>query len=58
MDLVIRYDPEADVLVLKVKEDALADEELLANGWTLEDYIEELSAAEEGRRDCRLKVCN
>ncbi|MBC7131202.1 DUF2283 domain-containing protein [Candidatus Bathyarchaeota archaeon] len=31
MDLVIRYDPEADVLVLKVKEGALADEELLDN---------------------------
>ena len=31
MDLVIRYDPEADVLVLKVREGALADEELLDN---------------------------
>ena len=31
MDLIIRYDPEADVLVLKVKEGALADEELLDN---------------------------
>ena len=31
MDLAIRYDPEADVLVLKVKEGALADEELLDN---------------------------
>lgn len=31
MDLIIRYDPEADVLVLKVKEGALANEELLDN---------------------------
>jgi uncharacterized protein YuzE len=31
VDLVIRYDPEADILVLKVKEGALADEELLDN---------------------------
>jgi len=29
MDLIIKYDSEADVLVLKVKEGALADEELL-----------------------------
>ena len=31
MDLAIRYDPEADVLVLKVREGTLADEELLDN---------------------------
>lgn len=31
MDLIIKYDSEADVLVLKVKEGALADEELLDN---------------------------
>jgi uncharacterized protein YuzE len=31
MDPIIRYDPEADVLVFKVKEGALADEELLNN---------------------------
>ena len=31
MDLVIGYDPEADVLTLKVREGALADEELLDN---------------------------
>lgn len=31
MDLIIKYDPEADVLVLKVKEGALANEELLDN---------------------------
>jgi uncharacterized protein YuzE len=31
MDLIIRYDPEADVLVLKVREGALANEELLDN---------------------------
>ena len=31
MDLVINYDPEADVLVIKFKEGALADEELLDN---------------------------
>jgi uncharacterized protein YuzE len=29
MDLIIKYDSEADVLVLKVKEGALTDEELL-----------------------------
>ena len=29
MDLIIKYDSEADVLVLKVKEGALANEELL-----------------------------
>ena len=31
MDLIINYDPEADVLVLKLKEGALADEELRDN---------------------------
>jgi len=31
VDLIIRYDPEADVLTLKVNEGALADEELLDN---------------------------
>jgi len=31
VDLIIKYDSEADVLVLKVKEGALADEELLDN---------------------------
>lgn len=31
MDLIVRYDPEADVLVLKVREGALANEELLDN---------------------------
>jgi uncharacterized protein YuzE len=31
MDLIIKYDSEADVLVIKVKEGALADEELLDN---------------------------
>ena len=31
MDLIIKYDPEADVLVLKVKEGALVNEELLDN---------------------------
>jgi uncharacterized protein YuzE len=31
MDPIIRYDPEADVLVFKVKEGVLADEELLNN---------------------------
>jgi len=29
MDLIVRYDPEADVLVLKIREGALANEELL-----------------------------
>ena len=31
MDLIIKYDPEGDVLVFKVKEGALVDEELLDN---------------------------
>jgi uncharacterized protein YuzE len=31
MALIINYDPEADVLVLKVKEGALVNEELLDN---------------------------
>jgi len=31
MDLIVRHDPEADVLVLKVGEGALANEELLDN---------------------------
>ncbi len=31
MDLIINYDPEADILVLKVGEGALAEEELLDN---------------------------
>ena len=31
MDLIIKYDSEADLLVVKVKEGALADEELLDN---------------------------
>ena len=31
MDLIIRYDPEADVLVIKLKERSLVDEELLDN---------------------------
>ena len=31
MEQIIKYDPEADVLVVKVKEGALAEEELLDN---------------------------
>jgi len=31
MNLTVKYDPEADVLVFKVREGALADEELLDN---------------------------
>jgi uncharacterized protein YuzE len=31
MALIIKYDPEADVLVIKVKEGVLAEEELLDN---------------------------
>jgi uncharacterized protein YuzE len=31
MDLIIRYDPEADVLVIKLKEGSLVDEKLLDN---------------------------
>ena len=31
MDLIVKYDPEADVLTIKIKEGALADEELLDN---------------------------
>jgi len=29
MDLVLRYDPKADILVLKLREGAMADEKLL-----------------------------
>jgi len=31
MDLIINYDPEADVLVLKLREGLVVDEELLDN---------------------------
>jgi uncharacterized protein YuzE len=31
MDLIINYDPEADVLVLKLRDGFVADEELLDN---------------------------
>jgi len=35
MDLIINYDPEADVLVLKLREGLVVDEELLDNGVVL-----------------------
>jgi uncharacterized protein YuzE len=31
MDLIINYDPEADILVLKFREGSIVDEELLDN---------------------------
>jgi len=31
MDLIIRYDPEVDILVIKIREGEIADEELLDN---------------------------
>ena len=40
MNLTVKYDPEADVLVFKVREGALANEELLDNDIVL-DYDNE-----------------
>ena len=55
MDLIIRYDPEADVLVVKIGEGAVADEELLDNdaavGYDREGrvvYVEVLDASKKG----------
>jgi uncharacterized protein YuzE len=55
MDLIIRYDPEADVLVVKLGEGAVADEELLDNdaivGYDREGrvvYVEVLDASKKG----------
>jgi uncharacterized protein YuzE len=55
MDLIIRYDPEADVLVVKLREGAVADEELLDNdaivGYDREGrvvYVEVLDASKKG----------
>jgi uncharacterized protein YuzE len=55
MDLIIRYDPEADVLVVRFKEGALAGEELLDNdvilGYDSEGKIvsvEIMDASKEG----------
>ena len=55
MSLVIRYDPEADVLVVKLREGAVADEELLDNdavvGYDQEGrvvYVEVLDASKKG----------
>jgi len=55
MSPVIRYDPEADVLVVKLGEGAVADEELLDNdvvvGYDREGrvvYVEVLDASKKG----------
>jgi len=55
MDLIIRYDPEADVLAVKLREGAVADEELLNNdavvGYDREGrvvYVEVLDASKKG----------
>jgi uncharacterized protein YuzE len=54
MDLVIKYDPEADVLVLKVKEGALVNEELLENdvvlGYDLNGKIVSLEVLDASRK--------
>ena len=53
--LVIRYDPEADVLVVRLREGAVADEELLDGdavvGYDREGrvvYVEVLDASKKG----------
>lgn len=63
MDLIIRYDPEADVLVLKVKEGALADEELLDNdvilGYGIDGKVvtvEVLDASRKGLLNALLEI--
>jgi len=63
VDLIIRYDPEADVLVLKVKEGALADEELLDNDVVLgyDNHgkvvsVEVLDASRKGLLNALLKL--
>jgi uncharacterized protein YuzE len=55
MSPVIRYDPEADVLVVKLREGAVADEELLDDdavvGYDREGrvvYVEVLDASKKG----------
>lgn len=54
MDLVIKYDPEADVLVLKVKEGALVNEELLDNdvvlGYDLNGKVVSLEILDASRK--------
>jgi len=55
VDLTIRYDPEADVLVLKVKEGALADEELLDNdvilGYNSEGKLVSVEIIDASKKD-------
>jgi uncharacterized protein YuzE len=55
MSPVVRHDPEADVLVVKLREGAVADEELLDNdvvvGYDWEGravYVEVLDASKKG----------
>jgi uncharacterized protein YuzE len=63
MDLIIKYDPEADVLVFKVKEGALVNEELLDNdvvlGYDLNGKIvlvEILDASRKGLLNALLEL--
>ncbi|RSN73153.1 DUF2283 domain-containing protein [Candidatus Methanodesulfokora washburnensis] len=54
MDLIIRYDPEADVLVIKLKEGSLVDEELLDNdvilGYDSEGNIASMEILDASRK--------
>jgi len=54
MDLIIRYDPEADVLVIKLKERSLVDEELLDNdvilGYDSEGNIASMEILDASRK--------
>lgn len=61
--MIIRYDPEADILVLKVKEGALADEELLDNdvilGYGIDGkvvVVEVLDASRKGLLNALLEM--
>jgi len=63
MGLIVRYDPEADVLALKVREGALANEELLDNDVVLgyDDEgkvvsVEILDASKKGLFDALLEL--
>ncbi|MEM2425169.1 MAG: DUF2283 domain-containing protein [Candidatus Bathyarchaeia archaeon] len=55
MDLAIKYDPDVDVLVLKIREGVLANEELLDNdiilGYDKDGkllYVEVMDASKKG----------
>ena len=59
MDLIVRYDPEADVLVLKVREGALANEELLDNdvvlGYDSEGKMVSVEVLDVQRKGCSMR---